>query len=121
LSPPSLKLRADLVYAIHGIFALLILPCSLLLFLGYYGAQPILVYLHYAAVVVMVVGTLHFGRCPLVELEERFRTAAGQAMPYEGSFTVYFFANVSGVQVPETLSTVASRLVVFVSLASLIA
>jgi hypothetical protein len=119
LSPSSPRFRADVVFAIHGIFALLIVPCTLLLYFGYYSPQPLLAYAHFAAVVAMVAGTVRYGRCPLVELEERFRTAAGQPMPYKDSFTVYLVESLSGVQVHQLVPAAGSRLVVLITVASL--
>lgn len=88
--------------------------------MGFYDSRAPLRYLYWLAVLIMVAGTVAYGRCPLVELEEALRAAGGASMPYEGSFTVYFLAGLTGQEIPEAVPLLASRLVVLLTLASLL-
>ena len=75
MSPEILRFLADAVFAFHGFFVLVVIPSTLLLLFGYYRSLPLLFFLHWTAVVIMVAGTAQYGRCPLVELEEADRQA----------------------------------------------
>lgn len=115
-----LSFAADIVFGVHGVFVLFIIPSCVLALIGFYRTRTTLHYLHWGSVVIMVLGTAYWGRCPLVELEEALRNAAGRPMPYEGSFTSYFLSGIVGFDVPSIVSTIGSRLAVLLTLSSLI-
>jgi hypothetical protein len=119
MTPEAFNLLAELVFAAHGFFVILIIPSCLLALFGYYKTRPLMWYGHWTAVVIMVVGTIYFARCPLVELEEMLRVQAGGSLAYDDSFTAYFFSRLTGLDVPGMIATVGSRVVVLLTLAAL--
>lgn len=120
MSSDAYAVLADLVFAAHAFFVLLIIPSCVLAFIGYYRTRPLLWHAHWIAVVIMVVGTVYFARCPLVELEEALRVAAGSALPYDDSFTVYFLSLLTGIEFPGIIATFGSRLVMLLTIGALV-
>lgn len=95
-----LSLLADGTFITHAIFVALAVPSTLAALTGVYRRVPRMWAFHNLCIAIMAVGTLAFGRCPLVELEVRFRTAAGEPMPYTGSFVHYLLRSISGWELP---------------------
>lgn len=120
MTPTTYAVLADLVFALHGFFVILVIPSCILAVVGYYRTRPFLWHFHWTCVVVMVVGTIWFARCPLVELEEYLRLAGGGALPYDDSFTAYFLSRLTGLDVPGILATFGSRLVMLLTLTAIV-
>lgn len=99
--PNLLNLLADGVFATHGVFMVLAIPSTLLALFGFYRDRIHYFHLHNAAIAVMVAGRMMFGKCPLVELEEWLRGAAGTQMPYTGSYVEHVMMQI-GVDMPKS-------------------
>lgn len=94
-----LNVIADGVFITHGVFMLLAIPSTLLALFGFYRERLHLFHAHNLAMAVMVAGRITFGKCPLVEVEERLRAAAGTEMPYTGSYVEHMMRQI-GVDMP---------------------
>jgi hypothetical protein len=91
---------ADLTFATHAVFVIVAIPSTILALAGVYRKLPLAWLVHSGSMLIMASGTLAFGRCPLVELEDTFRTAADESMPYTGSFVSYCLQSLVGVPMP---------------------
>jgi hypothetical protein len=96
-----LDLVADGVFVTHGVFMILAIPSTLLALFGFYRARMHFFHFHNFCMGVMVWGRVTFGRCPLVELEERLRDAAGTQMAYKGSYVEHVMMQI-GVDMPKS-------------------
>jgi hypothetical protein len=104
----------------HAIFVALAVPSTLAALSGAYRRVPWMWALHNTCIAIMAVGTLAFGRCPLVELEDRLRTAADEPMPYTGSFVHYLLRSISGWELPAGSMLYISSSITILTLVALI-
>lgn len=111
---------ANTTFFVHVIFVFLVLPSLFLALTGYYTTHRRLAVVHNASVAVMIVGGLLFGRCPLVELEEGLREAAGDEMWYDGSFTRFVVAMITGIDLPAPVVSFTPLLIGALTLASVV-
>jgi hypothetical protein len=115
-----LGIFADITFATHAVFVVLAIPSTLLALAGAYRKLPQAWAVHSLSMLIMATGTLTFGRCPLVELEDAFRTAAGEPMPYTGSFVNYCLNELVGTPLPTGSMFYISFSIAILSLGALI-
>lgn len=111
---------ADGAYITHGIFVLLVVPSTILALLGFYRSTPSLWHLHNVSILIMAGGRVLTGRCPLVELEETLRTAAGDPMPYTGSYVDHLVSILIGISLPGGTMLFVSSTIGLLSLAAIL-
>jgi hypothetical protein len=111
---------ADGAYITHGVFVFLVVPSTILALTGFYKSVPSLWHLHNVSILIMAVGRVLTGRCPLVELEETLRTAGGDPMPYTGSYVNHLLATLGGVTLPGGTMLIVSSTIGLLSLAAIL-
>jgi hypothetical protein len=111
---------ANVVFALHGLFLLLIGPSLVLALAGYYHRHVLLGRLHNACVAIMAIGEAVLWKCPLVALEEAFRNAARDEMWYRGSYAVSIMKRLAGFEIPVQAVTALSIAIVVLTLFSLL-
>ncbi|MEO6196993.1 MAG: DUF2784 family protein [Dehalococcoidia bacterium] len=111
---------ADGAYITHGMFVLLVVPSTILALVGFYRSTPSLWHLHNISILIMAVGRVLTGRCPLVELEETLRTSAGDPMPYTGSYVNHLVSTLSGISLPGGTMLFVSSAIGVLSLAAIL-
>lgn len=115
-----LRILADATFVTHFIFVIVAIPSTLLALAGAYRKLRQAWVLHSGSMLIMAAGTLAFGRCPLVEMEDALRTAAGEPMPYTGSFVSYCLNEVIGTPLPAGSMFYISFSIAILSLAALL-
>jgi hypothetical protein len=111
---------ADGAYITHGVFVFLVVPSTILALVGFYRSAPSLWHLHNVSILIMVIGRVLTGRCPLVEVEETFRTAAGDQMPYTGSYVNHLVSTLTGISLPGGTMLFVSSMIGVLSLAAIL-
>lgn len=110
---------ADGVFVTHGVFMVLAIPSTLLALVGFYRSRMYLFHFHNFCMAVMVAGRITLGKCPLVTVEEGFRSWAGTQMAYQGSFVEHVMMQI-GIDMPKSSVLYISVLVaVFTAVAGL--
>ena len=112
------ELLASLVFYLHGVFAILVVPSVFLALFGCYEKLPTLHQLHNHGVAIMAAGQLTLHKCPMVAMEERLRTWAGTQMPYEGSYIRHVVYELTSYTLPSGSVMAASTCLVLLTVAA---